>query len=240
VVKEYSDTSHEMTSKAKMCHHCGNSASMAIICKGRQVDIIEDPSWGTEDVAREWEILMCTNCSNVNIFQISHSSFNEILVGEDYKGEEVWDRIIDKKILFPSPKRQFAHLPIHLDKSFSTAVKLKSIEPIASALFVGRTLEFMCKDVGAEGKNLYNRIEYLGKHEYLPKNLVEMAQNLRVFRNIAAHDPLLENTDIKEEDADVLCNLCAVILEYFYELPAMLNRVKEKINSIEETTSDTS
>jgi hypothetical protein len=237
-MKEYTTSSHRMTNQPVKCNHCGNSASMAIICQGEHVYVIEDERWGSEDWTREWKILLCTNCDNVTVIQTSHSSTNESPIGEDAQGNEILDRSVTKSILFPSPKREFEHLPVTISRSYDIAVKLIAIEPIASAVFAGRTLEFLCNDCDAKGNNLFEKIKFLGEQELLPRPLVEMAQSLRVFRNIAAHDPQVKNTIVSKDDAGVLCDICAVILEYIYELPAMLSRVQEKIKSVENNNRD--
>jgi hypothetical protein len=58
---------------------------------------------------------------------------------------------------------------------------------IAAAIMVRKTLEELCRDKGAAGGNLKERIKVLGKTVVLPNELLEGLDDLRLLGNDAAH-----------------------------------------------------
>jgi hypothetical protein len=227
-------TSHKMTKYPIQCSHCGNKASMAIICNGKHEKVYDDDISGNSiHFESVWEVLQCTNCENVNVFQYDSNSENEYVRGIDWQGEEIWEREVFTKLLFPSNKRTFKHVPLNVSQSYDIAARLVSIEPIASVVFAGRTLEFICKDRKADGDNLYKKIQHLSDRGEFPEKLVKMAHQLRVFRNIAIHENEIDMSEIKAEDAISLRDVIEIILEYVYEMPSMLANLQSRIDKFE-------
>jgi len=63
----------------------------------------------------------------------------------------------------------------------------------------------------------------------ISKPILEMARSLKSFRNIAAHaDP----KEIAEEDAELLLNICEIIIEYAYEISEMLENIKVRLEHL--------
>src|SRR5438132_570719 len=58
---------------------------------------------------------------------------------------------------------------------------------IASAIMVRKTLEELCFDQGAKGKNLNEKIQALGTKIVLPRALLDGLDNLRLLGSDAAH-----------------------------------------------------
>ena len=121
------------------------------------------------------------------------------------------------------------HVPPDVAESFEEATRLLRNHPIACAVFVGRTLEFLCKDRMAKGKTLDGMLRNLAEKGEMPKSLLEMALNLKDFRNLGAHATKLK---LSHEDADLLLQICEVILEYVYESSQMLEAVRKRIAEV--------
>lgn len=219
-------------SQPLVCPHCDNRAPMYQICKGEYNKTLVDlDEFGQEEYLRKLEVLVCTSCEEVIFIQHSGFTFEEYADSFDKDGNENWVQPYKSQILFPIQKRNFNHLPDNVAKSYKIAMRLLRIEPIAFAVFAGRTLEFVCKDKGAEGKDLQAKINDLAKKEVIPEILREMAHNLRFFRNFGAH---ASEIDISAEDAEQLKELCETLLEYVYEMQPMLLKVQQRLKDIQD------
>ena len=74
---------------------------------------------------------------------------------------------------------------------------------IAAAIMVRKTLEELCRDKGATGKNLKERIQALGKNIVLPKELLEGADNLRLLGNDPAHIESQEYQQVGKDEVEL-------------------------------------
>jgi hypothetical protein len=63
----------------------------------------------------------------------------------------------------------------------------------------------------------------------IPNRLVEMAQKLRILRNIGAHASLGELT---YAETPILEALCRAILEYVYTAPNLITKVEQRIKKL--------
>lgn len=228
-------TDLKLTPQSLQCGHCSNEAPMFIICEGKlthyfspgQKSNIDEYEDYEEGYRLRWQILICSSCEEMNLFQQSSLSLDDYEY-TDFQGTERWRESIILEQLYPSRKR-FQNLPNSVEKSYKIALRLLPIEPVAFAVFAGRTLEFLCRDREAKGKTLEKMLNDLAGRGEIPSILAEMAQSLRFFRNIGAHASEIK---ISKNDALVLRDLCDAILEYVYEAPSMLQKVQERIEEL--------
>ncbi len=100
------------------------------------------------------------------------------------------------------------------------SVSYSGIEPLACVVFIGRTLEFMCKDRKATGKTLEKMLTDLRNRGEIPDRILDIANSLRFFRNIGAHaDSTME---VSRKDAETLMALCEAILGYAILVPQII------------------
>lgn len=217
----------KLTDQTIKCGHCGNEGVMYII-----VDKTEPPV--ETEYGVNWKILRCPSCYSVNIFQ---QDFFEV----DDWDENTWIPSHYSRgkpvCLYPASRRTFKHLPKNVEKAYEVAVKTYSVEPIAFAVLVGRTLEFVCQDRSAKGKDLNGMLNDLATKGEIPKIIADMAHGLRFFRNVGAHATDME---VSREDAAILRDLCEAVLEYIYEAPSMITQLEERISQLKSSHQPTS
>ena len=117
---------------------------MFIICEGKRSIVWED-TWG-EGVKYKWQVLLCSSCDEVNVLQHTGRTADEYVACVDPYDEETWVQPFSMEYLYPSTGSKFTHLPTSVSRSYEIALRLLPLEPIAFAVFAGRTLEFLCKD----------------------------------------------------------------------------------------------
>lgn len=96
----------------------------------------------------------------------------------------------------------------------------------AAAVMVRRTLECVCADQGADGKNLYERIESLGSAIVLPKGMIDALQNLRLLGNDAVHVEAEVYAEIGKQEVEVAVNVAKTILQATYQMDSLLGELE--------------
>jgi hypothetical protein len=198
-MKEYSDTEHKMTDKAIKCNHCGSTAAMAIICQGKHVYVVEDEDWGSEDWAREWQVLLCTNCDKVTVIQVSHSSVDEIL--EYIHGNLISTRVIDEVFLYPNGDftipNPHSDMPEEIAKDYNEAKVVFPFSAKSSAALLRLAIQKLCKHLGEKGENINNDIKSLVQ-KGLPSHIQQALDIVRVIGNQSVHPSEINISDTPE------------------------------------------
>lgn len=215
------ETEPKLSSEPIKCGHCGNESMMYVI-----VDKTEPPIKTEQGVT--WKILRCPSCYDVNVLQ------HEFVDDEDFDSSGWISRrqYLRPIALYPTRRKAFNHLPSTVERAYEVALKTYGIEPIAFAVLVGRTLEFVCQERSAKGRDLNAMLKDLVAKGELPEVIANMAHGLRFFRNISAHASEIE---VSREDAAVLRDLCEAVLEYVYEAPSMIKQLEERISQLRNT-----
>lgn len=173
-----------------------------------------DLSWSAGPI---YELLMCSACDGVILRRYF---YHELRDADDWLLE----------ILYPEPMSVPLGLPDKIATAYREALNLKRADPNAYAVGLGRVLELICHDRGAKRGRLFDRIKDLGDKGQLPLSLLELAHDLRNYRNIGAH-PRLDQ--LAASDIPFLDNLCRLILEYLYTAPQLSSAAKERLAEIE-------
>jgi hypothetical protein len=166
-----------------------------------------------------FQLLVCPACEGVSLGNYFRA---------DYLPEEENDNEVTT-IVYPPSARLPTALPPKVRIGYQAAVKVRSIDPNAYGVLLGRVLELLCEDRSAKGDTLYTKLEDLGNRDEIPKPLVEMAHSLRQLRNLGAHASLGELT---ASEIPFLDELCRAILEYVYEAPDLIDRAKRRLDEI--------
>jgi hypothetical protein len=217
---------YPLTDKPIYCGHCGRELPMFVICNG--VYNYSD-KWHTGDLRgyinyyNTYNIFVCPVCHEATVIQKERDSEGEYEF-PDVNGNIIVDYAVRETTLYPA-KQTFQYAPTEVVQSYETAARLLHAEPLACAVFVGRTLEFLCKDRKASGRNLDQMLKDLASKGEIPQSILDMALSLKGFRNVAAH---ASSVEVSKEDADLLLKICEVIIEYVYEAAQMLEEVKER------------
>jgi len=91
---------------------------------------------------------------------------------------------------------------------------------------VRRTLEELCADKKAEGKNLQERISALSSTILVPAELLQAAQDIRLLGNDAAHLEARVYDEIGEEEVEVAIELTKELLKAVYQYGSLVDRLK--------------
>jgi hypothetical protein len=97
---------------------------------------------------------------------------------------------------------------------------------IASAIMVRKTLEELCRERGATGGNLKERIKALGTKVVLPTELLDGLDDLRLLGNDAAHIESTEYDKVGQEEVEIGIEFAKEVLKAVYQYSALLNRLR--------------
>lgn len=91
---------------------------------------------------------------------------------------------------------------------------------------VRKTLEELCRERGATGPNLKERIKALQAKVILPSELLEGLDDLRLLGNDAAHVESQEYNQVGKEEVEVGIELAKEVLKAVYQYSALLQRLR--------------
>ena len=111
---------------------------------------------------------------------------------------------------FPQARIDFDKegVPQNVLSTIEEAITCHSIDCYtASAIMVRKTLEELCDDRGANGKNLVDRIKSLSTKIILPKELLDSIDDLRLLGNDAAHVESKNFEKVSKEEVEISIEL---------------------------------
>lgn len=179
-------------------------------------DIIENE--GQPDELITWLIQKCVTCKGLLL--------KEERSHEDDEYPYNWEVF---KILYPATKTSSDRLPRAIIKVYKAALEVKLIDPNSFAVLAGKTLEAACNHEKAQGRNLAQKLDYLAKSGRIPTTLAEMAQQVRLLRNLAAHDA---EDEVTEKDVPIILEFLEAILEYLYVAPSKIEAVQKRLTRL--------
>ena len=97
---------------------------------------------------------------------------------------------------------------------------------IASAIMIRKTLEEICADRGATGKNLFNRLQDLGGKIVVPKELIDGMQELRLLGNDAAHIESNTFNEVGKNEVEISIEFTKEILKAVYQYESLLSKLR--------------
>jgi hypothetical protein len=176
-----------------------------------------------------------------------------ILVGEmeliDYDRYDNCERWSDVVRVYPKPPKTFSssRIPRVVKDSLNEADRsLQSGANIAACVMLGRALEALCRDIlsppastfipvappipAAPPKKIMlgEGIEKLKEKKIIDDRLYDWSQQLKAFRNLAAHP---EDISISREDAEDLQTFVYAIVEYVYDLTDRYEEFKSRVKT---------
>ena len=142
----------------------------------------------------------------------------------------VYDRNIGDLILtYPSETIPFNKdgIPENVLNAFEESVVCHSNNCfVASAIMIRKTLEEICNDREANGKNLYKRLDDLGGKIVIPKELLEGMQELRLLGNDAAHIESQTFNEIGKNEIEISIEFTKEILKAVYQYESLLEKIR--------------
>lgn len=119
------------------------------------------------------------------------------------------------------------NLPENVLKTFEEAISCHAGGLfIAAAIMVRRTLEEVCAERQAQGKDLKQRIADLRSKIVVPQELFDAMDELRILGNDAAHVEAKEYDNISEDEVTVAVHFTKEILKSLYQYSALLSKLR--------------
>jgi len=97
---------------------------------------------------------------------------------------------------------------------------------VAAAIMIRRTLEEICEDRGATGKNLKDRIADLKSKVLLPHELLDAMDEMRLLGNDAAHIEARTFAQIEKAELDVAIEFTIELLKALYQYSSLLDKMR--------------
>jgi len=119
------------------------------------------------------------------------------------------------------------NIPENILNTFEEALKCHANKCyVASAIMVRRTLEEICKNKEAEGKNLKIRLENLKTKIVIPAELLEAMDELRLLGNDAAHIEAKDFCKISNEELEIAISITKEIMKSLYQYEDLLGKIR--------------
>jgi Domain of unknown function (DUF4145) len=172
-------------------------------------------SFSTEDISFARSIAGYRRCPNPDCLALVF-----------FVGDQV-DRTL--KVSYPAERIDFdaVNIPTPVITALEEAIACHANKCfIASAIMVRKTLEELCRDRGATGKNLKERIKALGTKVVLPTELLDGLDDLRLLGNDAAHIESTEYDKVGQEEIEIGIEFAKEVLKAVYQYSALLDRLR--------------
>ena len=137
----------------------------------------------------------------------------------------------NRDLVFQYPPRRTPfnkdNIPASILKTFDEAITCHAHSCfVASAIMIRRTLEEICEERGASGKDLKARILDLKTKVILPQELFDAMDELRLLGNDAAHIEAKTFAQISKPELDVAIEFTIELLKALYQYSSLLTRMR--------------
>jgi len=154
--------------------------------------------------------------------------------------EQYWDSLLSEQndnysakpqeeILYPANKFHGDYVPQNVKDAYEAALKTKNIDSSICLIALRRTLEIICKEKKAKGRNLWTKITDLSKKGILPLELKNASTITKNYGNIGAHG---EDLCISPPELELNVNFVQYIIDYLYILPAKIDEAQKKLEAV--------
>jgi hypothetical protein len=176
-----------------------------------------------EPIGTKLIIGSCPNCRELLVGRAYQTEF------EGFQGAErdEWSKRIDR--VYPTPQNTFRshRIPESALESLSEADRsLQAGANIAACAMFGRALEALCRDVLGTRIMLGQGVSMLKDKGFIDERIYDWSQQLRAFRNLAAHPDAIT---VSMEDAEDLQSFVYAIFEYIYDLTDRYEEFKARM-----------
>ena len=205
------------------CYHCGNKGLMNIVSIHREKfgGTFVDEKGNIDNDLEEiffWYTLSCPVCKFVTLMQK--------YTNEAYYNHNTDTEYYDTDIIYPENKLNLKNVPKNIASSFEAALKIKNINSDLTLLSLRKTLELICNDNNAKGKDLNSKIKSLIEDKVFPVEFEDAYWIIRHLGNKAAH---ADDTGVYTYDVKEIINLLYTIINYLYVTPSKIKYLKEKL-----------
>ena len=163
--------------KIATCPECGNIGKLNVVASW--LEVFSNPydydAYTLKD-NNDWQLLYCPVCYNVCLNKV------RIIKTTDAEEEKITEEIV-----FPNKIKQFNNTPAKIIDKYKALIKVIYTESETALVVMRKILEMICKDIGAEGRDLYYKIDYISQQNMMPVPLVKCLNIVRELGNRAAH-----------------------------------------------------
>lgn len=216
-----------MEFKLFKCSNCNNETLMEIHARNKieNGDLFGDSYYYDEQV-----VLKCPSCKNYNIINAYwDSSYGKVTESKKYEDIYCGDNVYET-ILYPvvSELSNGANgiVPNDILKTFRKSLELKPVDSESCLVKLRKTLELICKDKNAIGRNLNDKLKKLFELGILPPTLKSASNITRKLGNMGAHESDIE---ISTTELSSTIKLVEYIIQYIYILPNEIEILEKKI-----------
>jgi len=119
------------------------------------------------------------------------------------------------------------NIPNNVLKTFKEAITCHASSCyVAAAIMLRRTLEELCAERKATGKDLKARINDLRTRIIIPAELLDAMDELRIFGNDAAHIEAKDYDRVSDTEVTVAMQFTKEILKSIYQYSSLLERLR--------------
>ena len=213
--------------KLLTCFHCGNKGLLTVCHRIQQVYGGPVENEAGETVGYEpqetfqWYTLKCPVCKKVTLWECFGAEYM------DYT---------EAKTLYPQSAMDTNGVPENIKTAFESALKVKNIDTAICALALRRVLEAICKDKGAEGKDLEKMITNMIERNILPGMFDDACWIIRQLGNSAAH---ADKKVFSMHHVDQTIEFVQNIINYLYTLPIKMQKLRSDIEAEKDQPKET-
>ena len=196
------------------CYHCGNIVPMKLV--GRDISTWDegDEYYGVE----EWSFYMCPTCKEPTLLCYYWQQKDGSITSK-----------VGRSIAFPNNLFDDKSVPEIIRRALQAASETKSVDVAISLIAWRRVIELICKDLNAEGRNLYERITDLSSKNVFPSTINDASHLIRILGNEGAHS---ESETISRTSIYGIESLVKNIIEYVYILPQKVREISSSHDAI--------
>lgn len=205
------------------CWHCGNKGLLNYIVSFDSVheapknEDIKNPIIcqlaGNTEITT-WSVYQCPVCGN------------PVLISKTLPNA-MPEQFAQYRYQFPTQNIDYTGVPENIKAAFESALRTRTIDSAICILSLRRTLEMICKDKGAEGRDLKSKIQNLIDKKVLPEMMNDACWIVRQSGNDAAH---ADNVVFTTFEVQEIIKYVTIVIEYLYSLPVRVADLKNKIS----------
>lgn len=137
---------------------------------------------------------------------------------------------VREEIIYPTIGVTEHYIPKEVKGAFDAALKVRNLDGAICVLALRRALEKMCKQKGAEGKDLFKKLQDLQDKKVLPEIMNDVSYILRKEGNSAAH---ADDAEFDHDTVNLMIEFTQTILDYVYKLPEKIKKAQQRIKKHE-------
>jgi hypothetical protein len=143
----------------------------------------------------------------------------------------VWNKSTQRALVsYPTERIDFdtTDIPASIVSTFEEAISCHASQCyVASAIMVRKTLEEICRERGATGGNLKQRLESLRAKIVLHQDLLDGLDDLRLLGNDAAHIESQQYDKVGQEEVEVGIEITKEVLKAVYQYASLIGRLQK-------------